>query len=95
VSDVQTVLEDSILRLLFEYRLNPQNPENAPMKLSRIAHAVSADPQLVAAALDALKEDNPPLVEEREQFQQERTFRISGIGVRFVRNMRQGLASIL
>ena len=93
--EAQTVLEDAILRLLFDYRLNPQNPNNFPMKLSDIVRAVSADEALVVAALDALKETPPPLVEERDRYQQERTFNITGSGVRFVRNMPQGLASAL
>ena len=95
VHEIQTVLEDAILRLLFEYRLNPQNPNNVPMKLSHIVHAVSSEQSRVVAALDALKEQQPALVEEREAFQQERTFRITGSGVRFVRNMPQGLASVV
>jgi hypothetical protein len=94
VHEVQTVLEDAILRLLFEYRLNPQNPNNVPMKLSDIVYAVSSAESLVVAALDALKEQKPALVEERGIFQQERTFSISGNGVRFVRNMPQGLANV-
>jgi hypothetical protein len=87
VNEAQTVLEDAVLRLLFDYRLNPQNPNNVPMKLSAIAQAVSADPALVRAALDAMSEDRPPKVEEREPFQGEPMFRITGAGVRFVRNM--------
>ncbi len=94
-NEVQTVLEDAILRLLFDYRMNPQNPTNVPMKLSDIVHAVSSEQALVVAALDALKEAQPPQVEECPLFQQQRTFRITGTGVRFVRNMPQGLASAL
>jgi hypothetical protein len=41
-----------------------------------------------------MKEASPPLVEETPPFQAERAFRITGSGVRFVRNMPQGLASI-
>lgn len=94
IHDLQTVLEDAILRVLFEYRMNPQNPKNAPMKLGNIVRAVSQDEALVIAALDGLRENNPPLIEERERFQQDRTFSITGTGVRFVRNMPQGLASV-
>lgn len=94
VHEIQTVLEDAILDLLFRYRLNPQNPNNVPMKLSAIVHAVSSEQALVLAALDALKEQQQQLVEEREELGQERTFRISGSGVRLVRNMPQGLASV-
>ncbi len=94
-NEVQTVLEDSILRLLFDYRMNPQNPTNVPMRNSAIARALSTEPALIDAALDALKESNPPLVEERGLFEQERTFSITGTGVRFVRNMPQGVASVL
>ncbi len=90
-SELQTVLEDAILRLLFSYRLNPQNPNNVPMKLSDIAHAVSSEQALVLAAIDSLKEEAPPLVEEGTAFQAERSFRITGSGVRFVRNMPQGV----
>jgi hypothetical protein len=94
-NEVQTALEDAILRLLFDYRLNPQNPNNVPMKLSDIARAVSTEEPLVVAALDALMEEQPPLVEEREKFQQDRTFNITGTGVRFVRNMPQGILSVV
>ena len=87
--EAQTVLEDSVLRLLFDYRMNPQNPKNVPMKISDIVRAVSSTPQLVIAALHALKENQPALVEERELFQQEQTFAITGSGVRFVRNIPQ------
>ncbi len=92
-NEAQTVLEDAVLRLLFDYRLNPQNPNNVPMKLSVIAQAVSASPALAQAALDAMGGDTPPKVEECPEFQGEPTFRITGAGVRFVRNMPQGLAS--
>lgn len=92
--ELQTVLEDAVLWLLFEYRMSPQNPNNVPMKVSNIMRAVSSEAPLVIAALDALREGTPPLVEESEQIQQERTFRITGSGVRFVRNMPQGLASV-
>ncbi len=92
--EAQTVLEDAVLRLLFDYRMNPQNPNNVPMKLSEIVRAVSADEPLVVAALDAMKEISPPLVEEMPLWQAERAFRITGRGVREVRNMPQGLASI-
>lgn len=92
-NEVQTVLEDAIVRLLFDYRLNPQNPNNAPMRLTDVAYAVSADRALVVAALDALKEQQPQLIEERELLHGERTFSITGSGLRFVRNMPQVLAS--
>jgi hypothetical protein len=92
-NELQTVLEDAILRLLYDFRLNPQNPNNVPMKLSDIAHAVAHPDALVLAALDALREAEPPLIEEAPVFQRARTFRITGAGVRFVRNMPQGLAS--
>jgi hypothetical protein len=75
--------------------LNPQNPKNVPMKLSDIVRAVSSEQTLVVAALDALSEQQPPLVEENVPFQQDRTFNITGSGVRFVRNIPQGFASAL
>lgn len=94
--EVQTVLEDAILKLLYDYRMNPQNPSNVPMKLSDIVRGVQVNEQaLVIAALDALKEQQPSFVEERERFQQERTFRITGTGVRFVRNVPQGIFGVL
>jgi hypothetical protein len=68
-NEFQTVLEDGILRVLFDYRMSPQNPKNVPMKISEIVRAVSSDQKLVEAALDALVENQPPLVEEREKFQ--------------------------
>jgi hypothetical protein len=92
--EAQTVLEDAVLGLLFDYRMNAQNPNNVPIRLSDIVRAVSADEALVVAALDAMKEAAPPFVEETPPFQAERAFRITGSGVRFVRNMPQGLASI-
>lgn len=92
INELQTVLEDAILRLLFDYRAHPQNPENVPMKLSDIVRGVSSEQALALGALDALHGDK--LVEEADRFQGERTFRITGQGVRFVRNMPQGLASV-
>ena len=93
LNERQTVLEDAILSVLFDFRFNPQNPHNRPMKLGSIAQAVNADERLVLAALDGLREQTPPLIEEGEALQQQRTFRITGTGVRFVRNLPQGLAS--
>jgi len=90
----QTVLEDAVLHLLYEYRMHPQNPNNAPMKLSDIVRAVLADDRLVLAAIDGLRERRPPYVEERDAFQQERTFSITGTGVGFVRNLPQGMDSL-
>lgn len=89
-NELQTVLEDAVLKLLYDYRLNPQNPNNVPMKLSDVARAVSSESTIVAAALDAMKEQQPPLVEERIPFQGDRTFSITGTGARFVRNVPQG-----
>ncbi|MBI2605473.1 MAG: hypothetical protein HYW49_05265 [Deltaproteobacteria bacterium] len=57
------------------------------MKLSDIVRAVNSDERLVLAALEALKTDT--FVENRGLFQQERTFGITGLGVRFIRNMPQ------
>lgn len=90
----QTVLEDAILRLLFDYRMSSQNPNNVPMKLSDIVWAMSIDTPAVKAALDALMERQPPLVEFRGRFQQEDTFSITGTGVGFARNMPRGSASL-
>jgi len=84
-------VQDSVLRVLFDYRMSPQNPKNVPMKLSDIVRAVSSNDRLVVAALDSLKELQPPYIEEGKEFQQERTFSITGSGVRFVRNMSQDL----
>jgi hypothetical protein len=94
-NEIQTVLEDAILKLLYDYRLNPQNPKNVPMKLSDIARAVSSEQAVVIAALEAMREQQPSLVEEREVYQRERTFSITGTGVRFVRNQPQGILSVL
>ena len=70
-----------ILRLLAAYRRHPQNPKNAPMKLSDIARAVVSNPQDVEATLEILARSTPPMVEEGEGFQQERTFSITGAGL--------------
>ena len=92
--EAQTILEDAILDFLFIFRMNLQNPNNVPLPVSVISRAVSSDPGLALAALDALKESVPPLVEEGTVHQGERTFRVSGTGVRFVRNMPQGMDSL-
>ncbi len=94
LNETQTVLEDAVLRLLYDYRMNPQNPQNVPMRLSSIVRAVGGEEAVVVGALDALKEQQPPLIEETERWQQERAFRLTGMGVRFVRNMPQGLSSV-
>ena len=88
----QTILEDEILSVLFDYRMSAQNPRNAPMKLSSIVRATKSDEKLALAALEALTMEHK--VEEREQFQAERTFSITGLGVRFVRDMPQGMDSV-
>ena len=93
-TEAQTVLEDQVLRLLFDYRMHPQNSKNVPMPLGNIVRALSADEQLVAAALDGLREQTPPLVEDVPGFQGPHAYRITGTGVRFVRNMPQGLSSL-
>ena len=92
--EVQTILEDAIVEFLFRFRMNPQNPNNIPLPLSAISRAVSSDPALALAALDALMELAPPLVEEGVLHQGERTFRLTGTGVRFVRNMPQSMVSL-
>ncbi len=94
-NELQTVLEDAILSLLFDFRMHPQNPDNVPMKLERIVHAVTSKDQLVLAALDALKEQSPPLVEEYPLKDGQRAFRITGTGVRFVQNVPQGTLGVL
>lgn len=77
-----------ILDLLLDFYTSPQNINNATMKLSRIAHAVSTSPDLVAAALEALKEQRPPLIEELiDDTIGERIFRISSPGVRLIANL--------
>jgi hypothetical protein len=91
-NESQTALEDEILLCLFLYRMSDDNPNNSPMSLKNISSTVLRP--LVIAALDALKEQNPPLVEECELFQGERTFRCTGTGARFVRNMPQGMQSL-
>ena len=98
IHETQTVLEDSILQLLYGFRMNPQNPDNAFLALPRIVSTVSADEALVVAALDGLREVSPPLVEQArehgELLPQEKRFRITGSGVRFIRNLPQGLAGL-
>ena len=91
----QAVRDDAVLDLLFRYRINPQNQDNAPMKVPEIARPVASDPSLVLAALDALKEVSPPLIEEGLEVQHERTFRITGMGVRFVPDIHQDMGSLL
>jgi hypothetical protein len=88
----QTILEDQILSVLFDYRMSKQNPANAPMKLSNIARSAATDEKLVIAALEALVQEKK--VEERESFQGERAFSMTGLGVRFVRDMPQGIDSV-
>lgn len=88
----QTILEDQVLSLLFDYRMNPQNPGNAPMKMSEVVRGTDSEEKLVAAALDALVAEK--LVEERRALQGERAVAITGIGVRFVRDMPQGIESV-
>ena len=72
--EASAVLEDSILRLLFNLRRNPQNPNNVHMRLGMIADAVSTDTRFVVAALEALMSLSPPMVEEGSSVQHDRTF---------------------
>lgn len=83
-NDTQMIMEDAILDLLYKYRINPQNPNNMSMKLSEIVHAVSSDNTSVIVILDGLLKDSFQLVEECEQSQGERTFRLTKNGIRFI-----------
>ena len=92
-NEPRAVLEDSSLRLLFNLRRNPQNPNNVHMRLATIADAVTTDSRFVVGAL-GLMALSPAFVEEGPTVQQDRTFRMSEAGARFVRNLTvHGLGS--
>jgi hypothetical protein len=89
-----TVLQDLVLKILFDYRMSPFNSGRVPMTLSSVAKAARVGAKTIGAVADSLAELSPPLVEILE-FQGEPAYRLSGSGVVFVQNVPQGLASTL
>ena len=81
-------IERDVLEVLFDYRMRPDNKENRALRLSDIALFT----QVVEEELIRILEGLDKLVEECEQRDGERTFRISGTGVREVRNEPSGAA---
>ncbi len=84
-SDAGTALQDLILKLLYDYRMSPFNAGNVPLKLSAIVEAARVETKLIHAIADSLTEGSTPLV-EKQQFQGEDAYRITGNGVVFVQN---------
>ena len=91
---VGTVLEDLVLKVLFDYRMSPFNASNSPMPLSALAKSTGIDPKLAAAYAESLSASG--LVEKYPQkFMGSDAFRITGKGVVEVQNVPQGLAGAL
>jgi len=88
---IGTVLEDLILKVLFDYRMSPFNASNTPMALSALAKAAMIDEKLALAFAEALSQKG--LVEKHPQkLMGKDAFRISGTGVVEVHNVPQGVA---
>lgn len=90
-TDMNTVVEDAIARLLFEFKQNPQNREDGFLPVQLIANAIGEELRWVEPALERMKAR--VLVEE--QGPSLRTFRMTSEGVAFVYGMPRGLRSIM
>lgn len=89
-TEMNTVVEDAIARLLFEFKQNPQNREDGFLPVQLIANAIGEELHWVEPALDRMKARK--LV---EQSPIERAFRMTPGGVAFVYGMPRGLRSIM
>ncbi len=87
------MLEDLVLKILFDYRMNSFNRSNAPMPVTSLATAARVDEKLVKAVAESLI--GKEYVEKTEPLQGVEAFRITGSGVVFIRNIPQGIASVL
>lgn len=89
-TEINTVVEDAIARLLFEFKQNPQNREDGFMPVQLIANAIGEELRWVEPALERMKArvlvEQSPLV---------RAFRMTPEGVAFVYGMARGLRSIM
>ena len=88
----QTALEHAVLRVLYDRRIVEENPFNEPLDINLIRVRVgdlwspNTSDQLIQAALDALAETDPPLVEQIGIKHVHVGYLITGTGVRVVRN---------
>ncbi|HUI23279.1 MAG TPA: hypothetical protein VLY82_02685 [Nitrososphaerales archaeon] len=89
----QTALEHAVLRVLYDRRIVEENPFNEPLEIELIRVRVRAlcppfafEDRLIEAALDALEEADPPLVEQIGIKHVHVGYLITGTGVRVVRN---------
>ncbi len=87
-----TVLKDLVLKVLHDFRMSPFNPNNLPMTKVQLANAAGLSPNEADATAEALVTEG---FVERIQEPNGAAYRITGKGVIFVRNVPQGLASIL
>lgn len=80
------VLENEILLLLLRYRRHLLNPNNEPLAIGDIAHAVSCPLAAVTAAIEALTADyHPTPIEEVKKVDgSPRQFRITKHGIRMI-----------
>jgi predicted transcriptional regulator len=89
---LKTVIEDLVLKALFDYCMNPFNASNSPMPLAALAKSAGIDGNLAAAYAEALS--GKGLVEKHPaQIKSADAFRITGKGVVEVQNVPQGLMS--
>jgi len=88
-SELGTVLEDLVLKVLHDFRMSPFNRSNAPLDETGLADAANLSPQQATALAESLARKG--LVEQAGT--RPPAFRISGSGVVFVMNLPQGIPS--
>ena len=77
-------IERDVLEVLLDKRMQKDNRGNKPLKVSEAARLSELSQDQVIAIFEAMKDLG--LVEECGKYEGERTFRITGTGVREVRN---------
>ena len=87
-----TVLQDLVLKVLFDFRMSPFNGNNVPLGRMALSMATRISPQEVDAVAEALHQEGK--VERIVPAKGEPSYKITGPGVVFVRNMPQGLQSL-
>src|SRR5438105_1161845 len=86
-----TILDDLILKVLYDFRMSPFNKSNAPLTLTQLANAAGVSPNDASAHAESLAADG---LVEVIRLGEEPAYKITGKGVTFVRNTPQGLASV-
>lgn len=94
-----TLLEDLILKVLYDYRTNPFNASNFPLSAQALARAAHLDVPTATAGADALVGKGLVELVEGQTLQPGGTlgprYRITGSGMVFVLNVSEGLQGVV